>query len=54
MKKLDKKLRLHRDTVIRLDSQVLGRNDLAKVKGGIDWTGCDSACTECTQQVALD
>jgi hypothetical protein len=42
MKKRDAKLALHRETLRHLDSQAL-----LKANGGIDYTGCDSACTEC-------
>ena len=42
MKKIDRKLSLHRETLRSLDLR-----DVAKVNGGIDWTGCMSECTEC-------
>lgn len=42
MKKLEKKLRLSRETVLHLEPQ-----EIAKARGGIDWTGCMSECTEC-------
>jgi hypothetical protein len=42
MKKREKKLQLHRETVLKLDTK-----DLVKAQGGIDWTGCMSECTEC-------
>lgn len=45
MKKLDRKLTLNRETVLRLDS--LRQDELVRAKGGIDWTGCMSECTEC-------
>lgn len=44
MKKREKKLQLHRETVRQLDPAAL-----AKAQGGIDWTGCNSECTECGQ-----
>lgn len=50
MKKLDRKLTLNRETVRRLDS--LRQEELARAKGGIDWTGCMSECTECGGMVA--
>lgn len=37
-----KKLQLSRETLRLLESE-----QLARVKGGIDWTGCMSECTEC-------
>jgi hypothetical protein len=49
MKKLDRKLRLHRETVLRLDLLEMKKEDLARAMGGIDWTGCMSECTECGQ-----
>lgn len=42
MKKRDAKLSLHRETLRHLDASAL-----SKANGGIDYTGCDSACTEC-------
>lgn len=42
MKKLEKKLRLNRETVCRLDPR-----ELAAVNGAVVWTGCMSECTEC-------
>lgn len=54
MKKLDRKLRLHRETVLRLDSLELKKEELARAKGGIDWTGCMSECTQCGQQFNAD
>lgn len=48
MKKLDKKLHLHRETVRRLDARELRSDDLARARGGVVWTGCLSDCTECT------
>ena len=42
MKKRDAKLSLHRETLRHLDASAL-----TKANGGIDYTGCDSACTEC-------
>jgi hypothetical protein len=41
MKKVNK-LQLHRETLRNLDPR-----DVAKVNGGIVWTGCMSECTEC-------
>lgn len=42
MKKRDKKLHLHRETVLALDGGAL-----AIAKGGDEWTGCVSECTAC-------
>jgi hypothetical protein len=42
MKKLDKKLRLNRETLRQLDPSELNR-----ANGGVVWTGCLSDCTEC-------
>lgn len=42
MKKRDAKLSLHRETLRQLDAGALTR-----ANGGVAWTGCDSACTEC-------
>jgi hypothetical protein len=47
MKKREKKLQLHRETVRQLDARRLTLENLAKAQGGIDWTGCMSECTEC-------
>lgn len=55
MKKLNKKLRLDRETVRRLDPREIPAAALANAHGGnrvadnvgIDWTGCMSECTEC-------
>ncbi|HVR96047.1 MAG TPA: hypothetical protein VMW27_05500 [Thermoanaerobaculia bacterium] len=55
MKKLDKKLRLDRETLCRLNPREVSTADLANARGGnrladnvgIDWTGCMSECTEC-------
>jgi hypothetical protein len=47
MKKREKKLQLHRETVRQLDARRLTAVDLANAQGGIDWTGCMSECTEC-------
>lgn len=47
MKKLEKKLRLNRETVRHLEPRELSRQEIAKARGGIDWTGCMSECTEC-------
>jgi hypothetical protein len=44
MKKREKKLQLHRETVCQLD---LRAQDLAQANGGVVWTGCMSDCTEC-------
>jgi hypothetical protein len=51
MKKRERKLQLHRETVRQLDARRLDPEDLAKARGGIDWTGCMSECTECGQQL---
>jgi hypothetical protein len=45
MKKRERKLQLHRETVRQLDTRPL--QDLARVRGGDEWTGCMSDCTEC-------
>lgn len=37
-----KKLELSRETLRLLESE-----QLVRAKGGIDWTGCMSECTEC-------
>lgn len=42
MKKCQKKLHLHRDTVQKLDDIALPR-----IQGGDEWTGCLSDCTAC-------
>ncbi len=42
MKKREKKLSLHRETVLKLDTV-----ELKRAQGGVDWTGCMSDCTEC-------
>jgi hypothetical protein len=47
MQKRDRKLQLHRETLRQLDARHLTAEDLAKARGGIDWTGCMSECTEC-------
>ena len=47
MRKREKKLELHRETVLRLDARPLGHADLIKARGGDEWTGCMSECTEC-------
>ena len=44
MKKREKKLQLNRETVRQLDTRA---QDLARVRGGDEWTGCMSECTEC-------
>ena len=43
MKKREKKLHLHRETVCQLDAR-LTAHDLAKAQGGKDLTGCVSTC----------
>lgn len=40
--KKQKKLRLHRETVLQLDARTLSR-----ANGGDEWTGCVSECTAC-------
>ena len=47
MKKRDRKLQLHRETVRQLDARRLTAGDLGKARGGDEWTGCMSDCTEC-------
>lgn len=53
--KKQKRLSLHRETVLQLDV-----NALPRANGGIDWTGCVSGCTQCpgddgyTQPVAFE
>ncbi|HKH45468.1 MAG TPA: hypothetical protein VKM72_12450 [Thermoanaerobaculia bacterium] len=47
MQKRDRKLQLHRETLRQLDARHLTAEDLVKARGGIDWTGCMSECTEC-------
>jgi hypothetical protein len=52
MRKIEKKLQLNRETVLRLDRRPLTRQALEQANGGgteqgIDWTGCMSECTEC-------
>jgi hypothetical protein len=47
MQKRQKKLQIHRETVLRLDRRELSRDALAQARGGIEWTGCMSECTEC-------
>lgn len=47
MKKRDRKLQLNRETVLQLDARRLTAGDLGKARGGDDWTGCMSECTEC-------
>jgi hypothetical protein len=42
MKKINRKLNLHRETLRNLDPR-----DIAKLNGGVVWTGCLSDCTEC-------
>lgn len=54
MQKRDKKLQLHRETLRQLDARRLNAEDLVKAKGGIDWTGCMSECTECGTVVAVN
>ncbi len=54
MQKRDKKLQLHRETLRQLDTRHLSAEALVKAKGGIDWTGCMSECTECGTVVAVD
>ena len=41
-KQQTKKLQLSRETL-----RLLASGELVQVKGGIDWTGCMSECTEC-------
>lgn len=41
MKKMNK-LQLHRETLRNLDPR-----DIAKIDGGVAWTGCLSDCTQC-------
>ena len=41
-KEFKKRLNLSKQTISKLNV-----NDLSNVKGGVRWTGCDSACTEC-------
>ena len=55
MKKRERKLQLHRETVRQLDLRRVSEMDLARARGGIDWTGCMSECTECgTQSFVVD
>lgn len=49
MKKRESKLQLHRETVRQLDTRALTAEEMVKARGGIDWTGCMSECTECGQ-----
>jgi hypothetical protein len=49
MKKREKKLNLHRETVLRLDAA-----ELRRVQGGDEWTGCMSECTECGRFAVRD
>lgn len=49
MKKRESKLQLHRETVRQLDTRTLTTEEMVKARGGIDWTGCMSECTECGQ-----
>jgi hypothetical protein len=51
LKKREKKLQLHRETVLQLDVRPLSRMDLIKARGGDEWTGCMSDCTECGFQM---
>jgi hypothetical protein len=51
MKKREKKLQLHRETVLQLD---LRSEDLVRARGGDEWTGCMSDCTECGRQQDFD
>lgn len=45
MKKAQKRLKLHRETLRSLQER-----ELPKVNGGVVWTGCLSDCTECPTQ----
>lgn len=44
MKKREKKLHLHRETVCQLDARRLTAEDLAKAQGGNKETGCVTGC----------
>ncbi len=44
-----KKLSLNKQTIASLNDEAMH-----SVKGGVVWTGCDSACTECTNQSNWD
>ncbi len=55
MKKREKKLQIHRETLRGLESRTL-----VNARGGDEWTGCLSGCTGCrtddtyTQPVLMD
>lgn len=42
MRKREGKLQINRETLRNLNNETL-----RQANGGVAWTGCDSACTEC-------